>query len=121
VCGAVFLVTSAFAVEWQKESALFEFPGSAVKKVNNVSRSCILANARLCGKNQVVFRYSLPSNVAAIIEVYSVNGVRLVSIPVTGRTTTAAWKSPTKHASGIYTAIMKTTDMQKSIRFVIAN
>ncbi len=121
VCGAVFLVTSAFAAEWQKESESFEFPASAVKRVNNISRNCILSNARLCGKNQVAFRYSLPSNVAADLEIYSVSGVRLASIPVTSKTTSVSWKSPTRHASGIYTAILKTSDIQKSIRFVIAN
>lgn len=121
MCAAVFLVTSAIAVDWKKESEPFEFPGTAVKKVNKISGNCALSSARLCGKNQVAFRYYLPSNVAAELEIYSINGVRLVSIPVTSKTTTVTWKSPTKHASGIYTAILKTTDVQKSIRFVIAN
>jgi len=121
VCAAVFLATSAFAVEWKKESASFEFPASAVKMVNKIHRNCILSNARLCGKNQVAFTYYLPSNVAADIEVYSISGVRLASIPVTSKTTTVTWKSPTRHASGIYTATLKTSDIQKSIRFVIAN
>lgn len=121
VCGAVFLVTSAFAVEWQKESTSFEFPGSAVKRINKISRNCILSSARLCGKNQVAFRYYLPSNIAAELEIYSISGTRLASIPVTSKTTSVSWKSPTRHASGIYTAILKTTDIQKSIRFVIAN
>ncbi len=121
VCAAVFLATSAFAVEWEKESEPFEFPGTAVKRVNKILGNCILSNARLCGKNQVTFRYYLPSNVAADIEVYSISGVRLASIPVTSKTTTVTWKSPARHASGIYTAILKTSDIQKSIRFVIAN
>jgi len=121
VCAAVFLVTSTFAVDWKKESEPFEFPGTAVKRINKESGYCVLSSARLCGKNQVSFRYYLPSNVAAELEIYSISGVRLASIPVTSRTSTVNWKSPTRHASGIYTAILKTTDMQKSIRFVIAN
>ena len=121
VCAAVFLATTAFAVEWKKESEAFEFPGTAVKRVDKISRNSILSSARLYGKNQIAFRYFLPSNVTAEIEVYSISGVKLVSIPVTSKTTMVTWKSPTKHASGIYTAILKTADIQKSIRFVIAN
>lgn len=121
VCGAVFLVTSAFAVEWQKESAPFEFPTSSVKRIKSVSRHCFLSSAKLCGKNQVVFSYALPSNVTANLEIYSINGMRLAAIPITNRTTSVSWKSNTKHASGIYTAVLKTADVQKSLRFVIAN
>lgn len=121
VCGAVFLVTSVFAAEWQKESEPFEFPTSAVKGNKNVSRNFNLSSARLFGKNQVIFRYALPVNTAAVLEIYSISGARLAMIPVTNRSSSITWRSTAKHASGIYTAVLKTADLQNTLRFVIAN
>jgi hypothetical protein len=121
VCGAVFLATSVFAVEWQKESAPFEFPASAVKNFKHNVKGFNLSNGRLCGKNQIVFKYDLPSNEAAVLEVYSISGVKLASLPLAKKTASVIWKTTTKHISGTYTAILKTADLQKTVRFVIAN
>lgn len=121
LCGAVFLATSAFAVEWQKESAPFEFPVSAVKFSRNTAKGFYLSHGRLSGKNQIIFRYTLPTNDAAELEIYSISGVRLATLPLAKKSSSVIWKATTKHASGTYTALLKTADLQKSVRFVIAN
>lgn len=121
VCSALFLATSVFAVEWQKESAPFEFPISAVKNHRHNVKGFYLSNGRLSGKNQVIFKYALPSDVVAALEIYSISGVRLATLPIAKKTSSVIWKTATKHASGTYTAILKTADIQKSVRFVIAN
>jgi hypothetical protein len=119
--GAVLLVTSVFAVEWQKESDAFEFPVASVKHFRGVANDVFLSGGKMCGKNLMLFRYALPSNVAGELEIYSISGVRLASLPIAKKTTSVIWKTTIKHASGTYTAVLKTADFQKTVRFVIAN
>lgn len=119
--GAVFLVTSVFAVEWQKESEAFEFPVASVKHFRSVSNDIFLSGGKMVGKNMMQFKYALPSGVAAELEIYSISGVRLAALPIAKKSSNVIWKATTKHASGTYTAVLKTADYQKSVRFVIAN
>ncbi len=119
--GAVFLVTSVFAVEWQKESEAFEFPVASVKYSRNTLKNVFLSGGKMCGKNIMLFKYTLPSDVAGELEIYSISGVRLAALPIAKRSTSIIWKTALKHTSGTYTAVLKTADFQKSVRFVIAN
>lgn len=119
--GAVFLVTSVFAVEWQKESEAFEFPVASVKYFRSVSKDVFLSGGKMFGKNMMQFKYALPSDIAAELEIYSISGVRLAALPIAKKSTSIIWKTTTKHASGTYTAVLKSADFQKTVRFVIAN
>lgn len=119
--GAVLLVTSVFAVEWQKESDAFEFPVASVKYFRSVSKDVFLSGGKMCGKNIMLFKYAMPSDVAGELEIYSISGVRLATLPIAKKSTSVIWKATTKHVSGTYTAVLKTADFQKSVRFVIAN
>ncbi|HEX2959692.1 MAG TPA: hypothetical protein VHO70_22840 [Chitinispirillaceae bacterium] len=119
--GAVLLVTSIFAVEWQKESDAFEFPVASVRHFRSVSKDVYLSGGKICGKNMMQFKYALPSDVVGELEVYSISGVRLAALPIAKKSSSVIWKTTTKHASGTYTAVLKTADFQKSVRFVIAN
>lgn len=119
--GAVLLVTSVFAVEWQKESEAFEFPVASVKYFRSSSSNIFLSGGKMCAKNIMLFKYSLPSDIAGELEIYSISGVRLATLPIARKTSSVFWKTTTKHASGTYTAVLKTSEFQKSVRFVIAN
>ena len=124
VCGSVFFTTSIFAAEWTKDSAPFEIPCTqctGVKSTLQLKQSVSLSCSRLVGKNQILFRYNLPSDREAVLNVYSINGVQLASFPLSKNTTSVLWNSSAKQASGTYTAVLKSDLGQKTMRFVVAN
>ena len=123
VCGSILFTTSIFAVEWTKDSAPFAFSCACdgVTNTLQLKQSVSLSYSRLTGKNQILFKYNLPSDRLAVLNIYSINGVQLASFPLSKNSTSVVWKSSAKQASGTYTAVLKSDIGQKTMRFVVAN
>lgn len=119
--GILISISSAFAVEWVKESAAFEFPGASVKNHLMSAKNMNFTTTQLTGKKQIVLKYALPATaINAVINIYAINGVRVNSFKIDNRSSSVAWNI-SKKAAGTYTAELKTETAQKTIRFVIAH
>ena len=122
----LFVVISAVlihAVQWQLDSAPFEFPfNSSVKSPVKNKTALSLSYSQLSGKNQILFKYNLPAGVKdAVLNVYAINGMRVGSFTLAPNSNSVAWGNSGKKAAGTYTAVLKTGVAQKTIRLVVAN
>jgi len=119
--GIFLTISSAFAVDWVKESAAFEFPGTAVKNHMMTGKIQTFTTTQFPGKKLVMLKYCLPAKtINAVINIYSINGVRVNSIKLDARSNSVVWNI-SKRGAGTYTAELLTETAQKTIRFVIAH
>lgn len=119
--GILFSISAVFAVEWVIESAAFEFPASGVKNHMVGVKSLNFTTALMPGNKQIMLRFTLPAKTAnAVINIYSINGVRVSTFKLNDKSKNVVWNI-TKKAAGTYAAELKTETVQKTIRFVIAH
>jgi hypothetical protein len=119
--GIFLAISSAFAVDWVKESTAFEFPGTAVKNRMMTAKIQSFTTTQFPGKKLVMLKYSLPAKTAnAVINIYSINGARVSSIKLDAKSTSVAWNI-SKRGAGTYTAELLTETAHKTIRFVVAH
>jgi flagellar hook assembly protein FlgD len=119
--GIFFTISAAFAVDWVKESASFEFPATGVKSRILLGSKLNFTTTHLPGKKQMMLKYTLPANATnAVINIYAINGVRVNSFKLDNKSSSVAWNI-SKRAAGTYTAELKTETALKTIRFVIAH
>ena len=108
-----------FAVQWQLDSAPFEFPVVSVKKTKLASNPLSFSCRQLSNQKKVVLHYAIPSGTEkAFVHIYSINGVRVASLPLKPKYSRCVWNGT---ACGTYTAVLKAGSIKQTIRFVIAN
>ncbi|NLD94259.1 MAG: T9SS type A sorting domain-containing protein [Fibrobacter sp.] len=118
--GVLLSISTAFAVEWVKESNEFEFPGTSVKYYNQSANGMRLTTKLLPGKRLLV-KYNLPGvTTDAVLNIYSINGAKVSSFKLTQKASSITWNAK-ELSSGAFTAELKTENAKKTVRFIMAN